>query len=119
MIGLPSPTRTIECLLTGVSHHLEADGCILEPSADRYAVISPDHLAAGDYVKIRLWFPNETQPISMNLAEIRWVKGNWLAIEPIQMSRQERVKLRQFVQAAQPDSFTQATVQSNQVLVRA
>jgi hypothetical protein len=111
--------RTIECLLSRVSHHLEADGCIFEPSADRCAIIPPDHLTAGDYVKIRLWLPNEAQPISVNLAEIRWVMGHWMAIEAIQMSRQERVKLTQFVQSAQPDSFTQPTVQSDQVLVRA
>lgn len=119
MIGLMTPMRTIECLLSGVSCHLEADGCILEPSADRCAVISPDHLAAGDYVKIRLWLPNEPEPISVNLAEIRWVKGNWLAIEAIQISRQERAKLRQFVQAAQSDGFIEPRVQSDQVLVRA
>lgn len=111
--------RTIECLLTGVRDQLEADGCILEPSADRSTVISPDRLESGDYVKIRLWLPNETQAITISLAEIRWIKGNWLAIKAIQMSHQERLKLRQFVQTAHPDSLTRPSVKSDQVLVRA
>ncbi|MGQ0667273.1 MAG: hypothetical protein ACT4O4_09580 [Nitrospiraceae bacterium] len=119
MAGRLSSMRTIECLLTGVRDQLEADGCILEPSTDHSTVISPDRLESGDYVKIRLWLPNETQAITISLAEIQWIKGNWLAIEAIQMSHQERLKLRQFVQAAQPDSLTQPTVRSDQVLVRA
>jgi hypothetical protein len=111
--------RTIECLLTGVSQQLQADGCILEPAADRYTVISPDRLVSGDYVKIRLWLPNETEAITVSLAEVRWIKGNWLAIEAIQMSQQERLKLQRFVRSAHPDSLTRPSVQSDQVLVRA
>lgn len=111
--------RTIECLLTGVSQQLQADGRILEPADDHCAVISPDRLESGDYVKIRLWLPNETEAMTIRLAEIRWIKGNWLAIEAIQMSDQERMKLSQFVRAAQPDVRSHPTVQSDQVLVRA
>ena len=119
MIGRCSPIRTIECVVTEASHALQADGCILEPSADRWAVISPDHLASGDYVKVRLWLPGEAPVLIIQLAEVQWVKGHWLAVEAIQMSPPERRRLKQFVVAAQSPAPNQRSVLSDQVLIRA
>lgn len=119
MIGQYSTTRTIECVLTEASHRLQADGCILEPSADGCTVVPPDHLASGDYVKVRLWLPGEATVIMIQLAEVQWVKGHWLAVEAIQMSPDERRRLNQWIVAAQSPSSNQLSIFIDQVLIRA
>ncbi len=119
MISQYSTTRTIECVLTEARYRLQADGCILEPSPDGCTVIPPDHLATGDYVKVRLWLPGETTVIIIQLAEVRWVKGHWLAVEAIQMNPNERRRLKQWIVAAQSPSSNQLSVFSDQVLIRA
>ena len=113
------PIRTIECLLTETNHQLQADGCILEPSADGCTVIPPDHLASGDYVTVRLWLPGEATVLIIQLAEVQWVKGHWLAVEAIQISPNERRRLKQWIVAARPPSPNQPPVLSNHVFIRA
>lgn len=119
MISSLSTMRTIECLLTETGQPLQGDGCILERSADRCSVIPPDRVVAGEYVKVRLWLPNETQALNVTLAEVRWVKENWLAVEAILMSPQERIKLTRFILATRSPLPDQPTAQSDHLLVRA
>jgi hypothetical protein len=113
------PMRTIECLLTDTGQQLQGDGCILERSADRYSIVPPDRVVAGEYVKFRLWLPNDTQALNVTLAEVRWVKDNWLAVEAILMGPQERIKLTQLIQATRSLSPDQPALPSDHILVRA
>ena len=110
--------RRIECLVTGATPQLQGDGCVFEPTADRCTVVPPDRLTSGEYVKILLWLPNEPEAVSINLAEVRWIRGNWLSIEAIQISPRERVKLQDFVRTIQPD-LVPSPLQIDEVVVRA
>lgn len=51
------PKFTIDCVLANVSRQLEADGCVLERLESGhtcgYKLITPDHLTAGDFVKVQ------------------------------------------------------------------
>jgi len=116
MLSPRNRMRTIQCVLTGANDQLEADGCILGASSDRRAILSPDHLVAGDYVKIHVWLPDEAQAIFISLAEVRRVSGHQLVVEAIQMSPQEREKLRQFGMTFRSSALH---VLSDHVLVRA
>jgi hypothetical protein len=48
-----SPGFTIDCVLANGSRQLEADGCVLEYLEGGYQLTTPDHLRAGDLVKIQ------------------------------------------------------------------
>jgi hypothetical protein len=94
-----SPKFTIDCVLAKVRRQLEADGCVLERLADGCKLTTPDHLRAGDFVKVQLWLEGEEAFIDIRLAEVRRVHGHWIAVEVIQVSPNDRMRLKRFIDA--------------------
>ena len=95
--GEDSPKFTIDCVLASGSRQLEADGCVLECIEGGYKLITPDHLRAGDFVKVQLWLEGEDTFIDIRLAEVRRVHDHWVAVEMIQVSPNDRMRLKQFI----------------------
>jgi len=94
-----SPRFTIDCMLANVSRQLEADGCVLERLEAGCKLITPDHLRAGDFVKVQLWLEGEEVFIDIRLAEVRRVHEHWIAVEMIQVSPNDRIRLKRFIDA--------------------
>jgi len=94
-----SPKFTIDCVLANVSGQLEADGCVLEYLEDGCKLTTPDHMRAGDFVKVQLWLEGEEAFIDIRLAEVRRVHGHWIAVEVIQVSPNDRMRLKRFIDA--------------------
>jgi hypothetical protein len=94
-----SPKFTIDCVLANVSKQLEADGCVLECLEGGHKLVTPDHLRAGDFVKVQLWLEGEEAFIDIRLAEIRKVHEHWIAVEVIQVSPNDRMRLKRFIDA--------------------
>lgn len=94
-----SPKFTIDCMLANVSRQLEADGCVLERLEAGCKLITPDHLRAGDFVKVQLWLEGEETFIDIRLAEVRRVQGHWIAVDMIQVSPNDRMRLKRFIDA--------------------
>ena len=92
-----SPKFTIDCVLAHVSGHLQADGCVLEHLESGFKLTTPEHLRVGDFVKVQLWVEGEEAFIDIRLAEVRRVHGHWIAAEVIQVSLNDRVRLKRFV----------------------
>jgi hypothetical protein len=94
-----SPKFTIDCVLANVSGQLEADGCVLEYLEDGCKLTTPDRMRAGDFVKVQLWLEGEEAFIDIRLAEVRRVHGHWIAVEVIQVSPNDRMRLKRFIDA--------------------
>jgi len=94
-----SPKFTIDCVLAKVRRQLEADGCVLERVEAGCKLTTPDHLRAGDFVKVQLWLEGEETFIDIRLAEVRRVHGHWIAVEVIQVSPNDRMRLKRFINA--------------------
>ena len=94
-----SPKFTIDCVLANVSSHLEADGCVLERLEGGCKLTTPEHLRTGDFVKVQLWLEGEEDFIDIRLAEVRRVHNHWVAVEVIQVSPNDRMRLKRFVDA--------------------
>jgi hypothetical protein len=97
--GANSPKITIDCVLTSESTRLQADGCVLERSGDGHKLISPDHLRAGDLVKVQLWLEGEEVFVDIRLAEVKKVHKHWIEVEVIQVSQNDRIRLKGFIAA--------------------
>ncbi len=65
-----NPKFTIDCVLANVSRQLEADGCVLERLEGGHTLTTPDHLTAGDLVKVQLWLEGEEAFIDIRLAVV-------------------------------------------------
>lgn len=76
---------------------MEADGCVLEFSEDGCKTATPDQMAVGDFVKVQLWLEGEEAFVDIRLAEVRRVHNHWIALEVIQVSQTDRVKLKRFL----------------------
>jgi hypothetical protein len=94
-----SPKFTIDCVLAKISSHIEADGCVLERLEGGCKLTTPEHLRAGDFVKVQLWLEGEEAFIDIRLAEIRRVQGHWIAVEVIQVGPNDRMRLKRFIDA--------------------
>ena len=94
-----SPKFTIDCVLANVTRQLEADGCVLERLEAGCKLITPGHLRAGDFVKVQLWLEGEEVFIDIRLAEVRSVHAHWIAVEMIQVSPDDRMRLKRFIDA--------------------
>ena len=92
-----SPKFTIDCVLANVSSQLEADGCVLERLEAGCKLTTPEHLRAGDFVKVQLWLEGEEAFIDIRLAEVRRVHEHWIAVEVIQVSPNDRMRLKRFI----------------------
>jgi len=90
---------TIDCVLANVTRQLEADGCVLERLEAGCKLITPGHLRAGDFVKVQLWLEGEEVFIDIRLAEVRSVHAHWIAVEMIQVSADDRRRLKRFIDA--------------------
>jgi hypothetical protein len=94
------PKFTIDCVLANVSRQLEADGCVLERLEGEHQcghkLTTPDHLTAGDLVKVQLWVEGEEAFIDIRLAEVKTVHQHWITVEVIVVSPNDRMRLKQF-----------------------
>ena len=94
-----SPKFTIDCLLANVSRQLEADGCVLEFSEAGCKLTTPDHMTVGDFVKVRLWLEGEDAFVDIRLAQVIRVHNHWIAVKVIQVSPNDRMRLKRFIDA--------------------
>jgi hypothetical protein len=97
--GWDSPKFTIDCVLANVSTQLEADGCVLECLEGGHKLATPDHLRAGDFVKVQLWLEGEEAFIDIRLAEVKGVHKHWITVEVIRVSPNDRIRLKRFIDA--------------------
>src|SRR3990172_7641847 len=88
---------TIDCVLANGSRQLEADGCVLEYIKAGCKLTTPEHLTAGNLVKVRLWLEGEEAFIDIRLAEVRRVHKHWIAVEVIRVSPNDRMRLKRFI----------------------
>jgi hypothetical protein len=95
-----SPEFTIDCVLANGSGQLEADGCVLECLEGGCTLTTPDHLRAGDIVKVQLWLEGEEALIDIRLAQVRRVHQHWIGVDVIQVSSEDRMRLTRFLEAA-------------------
>ena len=95
------PKFTIDCVLANVSRQLEAEGCVLERLEGGHKcghkLTTPDHLTAGDFVKVQLWLEGEEAFIDIRLAEVTRVHQHWITVEVIVVSPNDRMRLKQFI----------------------
>jgi hypothetical protein len=96
-----SPKFTIDCVLANVSTQLEADGCVLERLEGGHKcghkLTTPDHLTAGDFVKVQLWLEGEEAFIDIRLAEVKRVHTHWITVDVIVVSPNYRMRLTRFI----------------------
>jgi hypothetical protein len=112
------PKFTIDCVLANVSRQLEADGCVLESTEGGSKLSTPDHMTVGDFVKVQLWLEGEEAFVDIRLAEVRRLHNHWIAVEVIQVSPNDRLRLKRFIDAPAAMNATESAFMDH-LLIRA
>ena len=113
-----SPKFTIDCVLVNVSTQIEADGCVLERLEGGHKLTTPDHLRAGDFVRVQLWLEGEEAFIDIRLAEVRGVHEHWIAVDVILVNPNDRMRLERFIDAPAAKHIEKPAL-INHLLIRA
>ncbi|CUS39118.1 hypothetical protein COMA2_60163 [Candidatus Nitrospira nitrificans] len=108
----------IDCMLSKGGDGLRGDGCVYELSSSHPVILNPKKLRPGDYVKLRLWFPDEDTFSAIELAEVQWVKNEWIQIELLLVSSKDQSRLRQFV-ASEGNHPAASARTGQQIMIRA
>lgn len=108
----------IDCMLSKGGDSLRGDGCVYDLSYSHPVILNPTRLRPGDYVKLRLWFPDENAFSMIELAEVQGVKNEWIQIELLLVSPKDQSRLRQFV-AADGNHFPASAGIGQQIMIRA
>jgi hypothetical protein len=116
---LGSPKFTIDCVLANIHRQLEADGCILERLETGCKLSTPDHLTAGDFVKVQLWLEGEESFIDIQLAEVQSVHTHWVTVEVLQVSQNDRLRLKQFINTPATAIHAEEPALIDHLLIRA
>ena len=62
----------IDCILSEGNEGLQGEGCIYALSSSPPSITGPEQLHPGDYVKLRLWLPNDAgSAIQIDLADVQ------------------------------------------------
>ena len=117
--GGDSPKFTIDCVLASGCTQLQADGCVLESSEEGHKLITPDHLRAGDLVKVQLWLEGEEAFIDIRLAQVRRVHKHWIVVDVIQVSLDDRMRLERFLDAPAAMHIEEPALVDHHLLIRA
>lgn len=108
----------IDCMLSKGAEGLIGDGCVYELSSPHSAILSPEKLRPGEYVKLRLWFPDENAYCVIELAEVQWVKNQWIKIELLLVSLKDQARLRQYA-ASEGNHLPASALTGEQIMIRA
>lgn len=109
-------TITIDCVLSSVAPQYRADGCIYEMSGTDRRLRTPGSLKAGDLVRVRLWLPDDDAHVFIRLAEVRWVRNQWVGIDFITVDARERARLERYSEQQRKEPVSQPC---EQILIRA
>ena len=108
----------IECILSKDNEGLTGEGCIYDLSTSSPTISHPEHLHPGDYVKLRLWLPEESACIFVELAEVQWVRHHWIKVDMLITSPGDQARLRQFI-SVEDQSSPSVRRKSERILIRA
>lgn len=86
----------VECILSKNDEGLIGEGCVYDCSSSSPTLSQPEQLHPGDYVKLRLWLPDESVGVFVELAEVQWIKNHWINVEVLSISPEDQARLRCF-----------------------
>jgi len=117
--GGDNPKFTIDCVLASGCTQLQADGCVLESSEEGHKLITPDHLRAGDLVKVQLWLEGEEAFIDIRLAVVSGIHTPWITVGVLRMSPNDRMRLKRFIHTSAAMHIEEPALIDHHLLIRA
>jgi hypothetical protein len=88
----------LRCILRFSSGEIEGEGMITNISTSGCRAESDINMAEGLDVQLIIQLPNQSSPVKVERASVRWVSGNAFGLNFILFFPSERSRLRTFVE---------------------
>jgi hypothetical protein len=88
----------LRCFLRFSSGEIEGEGTITNISTSGCRAESDINMAEGLDVQILIQLPNQSSPVKVERAAVRWVSGNAFGLNFILFFPSERSRLRTFIE---------------------
>lgn len=102
MITRYGPRVSVTCSAALTGDDAVGTGRVLDVSLPGCRLEYPGGLRVGDYVQLRLFLPDRANPMTVQLAAVRWVMGTLVGLEFIRSTRQDQRRLADFVHSRMP-----------------
>lgn len=73
------------------------EGTVLNLSVPGCAITSKKVVRSGSYLELKVLLPDQTPPLSVGLARVRWCQGRYFGVEFIRMPGHDQVRLGRLI----------------------
>jgi len=73
------------------------EGTVLNLSVPGCAITSKKAVLSGSYLELKVLFPDQTPPLSVGLARVRWCQGRYFGVEFIRMPGNDQIRLGRLI----------------------
>lgn len=87
----------VHCPVVLTAQDLRARGTVFNLSVWGCAVASTSRVPSGSRLVLHLVIPHQPTPLPVELARVRWTNGRKFGLEFLNMPRETRAQLRQFL----------------------
>jgi hypothetical protein len=106
MVKRYGPRVEIPCKVVLAGDESYYEGRVLDVSLPGCLIECVHTLHKGDYVQLRLFFPDQARPMNVPLAAVRWIEGSRVGVEFIRSSKDDQIRLATLVQQRIPSADT-------------
>lgn len=97
MVKRYGPRVELTCKVVLAGDRSRYEGRVLDVSLPGCLIECVHALHVGDYVQLRLFFPDQARPMDVSLAAVRWIDGRKIGVEFIRSSKDDQVRLATLV----------------------
>lgn len=87
----------VECGVVFSGENMCGEGRVIDVSLPGCLMESPELVKVGDYMRLRLFLPDQTAPLNVPLAVVRRVDGSFIGLEFIRSSDADQARLTRYV----------------------
>ena len=87
----------VECGAVFLGENMCGEGRVIDVSLPGCLMESPELVKVGDYMRLRLFLPDQAAPLNVPLAVVRRVEGSFFGLEFIRSSSEDQARLTRYV----------------------
>lgn len=99
------PRYDVQCAISFKGDQVTGEGTLVNISLGGYKIVVSDQTVPnGTYLSLLVHIPGEGSHVEVELAVVRWSKGQEFGLEFLRMGAKEQERLRRYIRSLQANS---------------